>query len=153
MYKYVTLISIHTYIHTYIHLHTYIHIYIYTYTYIHIYTYIYIYIYIYILLYTCTKLRQLHCIQTRVILPTMNRSGFVSDMRQSAAARHGHDLVGAKDPDVIDESSCRRGDAEDDRPCVLLTNDDGIGAPGLRAMAIALLHTNSCHVLVCAPNG
>ena len=81
----------------------------------------------------------------------MNRSGFVSDMRQSAAARHDHDLVGGKDH-VIDESSCRRN-VEDDRPCVLLTNDDGIGAPGLRAMAIALLHTNACHVLVCAPNG
>ena len=82
----------------------------------------------------------------------MNRSGFVIDMRQSAAARHGRDLAGGKDDDVIDESSCRRI-VEDDRPCVLLTNDDGIDAPGLRAMAIALLHTNSCHVLVCAPNG
>ncbi|KAI5076618.1 hypothetical protein GOP47_0008683 [Adiantum capillus-veneris] len=40
----------------------------------------------------------------------------------------------------------------DNRPAVLLTNDDGINAPGLRALVEALVNSECCHVYVCAPN-
>eukprot|EP00250_Pteridium_aquilinum_P016770 c23285_g3_i1 orf=78-1295(-) len=41
---------------------------------------------------------------------------------------------------------------DDDRPAVLITNDDGIHAPGLRALVEALVISNCCHVYVCAPD-
>jgi 5'-nucleotidase len=37
-------------------------------------------------------------------------------------------------------------------PNVLITNDDGINAPGLRALVAALIEDGSCHVFVCAPD-
>lgn len=43
-------------------------------------------------------------------------------------------------------------DLDDDRPAVLVTNDDGIHAPGLRALVEALVHLDCCHVYVCAPD-
>lgn len=43
-------------------------------------------------------------------------------------------------------------DLDDDRPAVLVTNDDGIHAPGLRAIVEALVHLDCCHVYVCAPD-
>ncbi|XP_055813512.1 uncharacterized protein LOC129883001 isoform X2 [Solanum dulcamara] len=39
-----------------------------------------------------------------------------------------------------------------DRPTVMVTNDDGIDAPGLRALVSVLVSTNRFHVLVCAPD-
>ena len=39
-----------------------------------------------------------------------------------------------------------------DRPRILVTNDDGIDAPGLRALVQILLSTNLYEVLVCAPD-
>ncbi|KAK4355604.1 hypothetical protein RND71_024575 [Anisodus tanguticus] len=39
-----------------------------------------------------------------------------------------------------------------DRPTVMITNDDGIDAPGLRALVSLLVSTNRFHVLVCAPD-
>ncbi|XP_016504940.1 uncharacterized protein LOC107822872 isoform X5 [Nicotiana tabacum] len=39
-----------------------------------------------------------------------------------------------------------------DRPTVMVTNDDGIDAPGLRALVNVLVSTNRFHVLVCAPD-
>ncbi|XP_049407972.1 uncharacterized protein LOC125871428 isoform X2 [Solanum stenotomum] len=39
-----------------------------------------------------------------------------------------------------------------DRPTVLVTNDDGIDAPGLRALVSLLVSTNRFYVLVCAPD-
>lgn len=39
-----------------------------------------------------------------------------------------------------------------DRPTMLVTNDDGIDAPGLRALVSLLVSTNRFHVLVCAPD-
>ena len=39
------------------------------------------------------------------------------------------------------------------RPTILITNDDGIDAPGLRALVHALASTNLYNVQVCAPNG
>ncbi|KAL3328852.1 hypothetical protein AABB24_036125 [Solanum stoloniferum] len=39
-----------------------------------------------------------------------------------------------------------------DRPTVLVTNDDGIDAPGLRALVSLLVSTDRFHVLVCAPD-
>lgn len=37
-------------------------------------------------------------------------------------------------------------------PNVLITNDDGINAPGLRALVAALIEDGSCNVFVCAPD-
>lgn len=39
-----------------------------------------------------------------------------------------------------------------DWPTVMVTNDDGIDAPGLRALVSVLVSTNRFHVLVCAPD-
>ncbi|KAF3669109.1 putative 5'-nucleotidase SurE-like [Capsicum annuum] len=39
-----------------------------------------------------------------------------------------------------------------DKPMVMVTNDDGIDAPGLRALVRALVSTNLFHVLVFAPD-
>ncbi|XP_070016004.1 uncharacterized protein LOC107786271 isoform X2 [Nicotiana tabacum] len=39
-----------------------------------------------------------------------------------------------------------------DRPTLMVTNDDGIDAPGLRALVNVLVSTNRFHVLVCAPD-
>lgn len=39
-----------------------------------------------------------------------------------------------------------------DLPVVLITNDDGIGAPGLRALVSALVEGGRCDVHVCAPD-
>ncbi|KAL3641999.1 hypothetical protein CASFOL_012814 [Castilleja foliolosa] len=38
------------------------------------------------------------------------------------------------------------------RPTVMVTNDDGIDAPGLRSLVRALVSSNRFHVLVCAPD-
>ncbi|RHN53308.1 putative survival protein SurE-like phosphatase/nucleotidase [Medicago truncatula] len=35
---------------------------------------------------------------------------------------------------------------------ILITNDDGIDAPGLRALVESLVNTNLFNVLVCAPD-
>ncbi|KAH6808874.1 Survival protein SurE-like phosphatase/nucleotidase [Perilla frutescens var. frutescens] len=39
-----------------------------------------------------------------------------------------------------------------DRPTVMVTNDDGIDAPGLRALVRALVASDRFHVFVCAPD-
>ncbi|CAM6089281.1 unnamed protein product [Calypogeia fissa] len=39
-----------------------------------------------------------------------------------------------------------------DLPVVLITNDDGIGAPGLRALVSALVEGGRCDVHICAPD-
>ncbi|KAL2463822.1 Survival protein SurE-like phosphatase/nucleotidase [Forsythia ovata] len=39
-----------------------------------------------------------------------------------------------------------------DRPTVMVTNDDGIDAPGLRALVHVLVSSNRFNVLVCAPD-
>eukprot|EP00249_Psilotum_nudum_P009547 c22006_g2_i1 orf=244-1059(+) len=41
---------------------------------------------------------------------------------------------------------------KDERPIVLVTNDDGIRAPGLRALVQALINAGRCNVHVCAPD-
>ncbi|KAK1592667.1 hypothetical protein Q3G72_028551 [Acer saccharum] len=38
------------------------------------------------------------------------------------------------------------------RPTIMVTNDDGIGAPGLRALVHVLVSTHHFNVLVCAPD-
>src|SRR5882672_4662563 len=45
---------------------------------------------------------------------------------------------------------CRRVSAIDDRPCLLVTNDDGIDAPGLQALVAAVKHLG--RVVVVAPD-
>lgn len=37
-------------------------------------------------------------------------------------------------------------------PNVLVTNDDGINAPGLRALVAVLIEDVSCNVFICAPD-
>ncbi|KAG9150781.1 hypothetical protein Leryth_002930 [Lithospermum erythrorhizon] len=44
------------------------------------------------------------------------------------------------------------GQEGNDRPTVLVTNDDGIDAAGLRALVNVLVSTNRFNVFVCAPN-
>ncbi|GAA0147055.1 hypothetical protein LIER_06852 [Lithospermum erythrorhizon] len=44
------------------------------------------------------------------------------------------------------------GQQGNDRPTVLVTNDDGIDAAGLRALVNVLVSTNRFNVFVCAPN-
>lgn len=39
-----------------------------------------------------------------------------------------------------------------DRPIVMVTNDDGIDAPGLRSLVRVLVSTNLYEVRVCAPD-
>lgn len=39
-----------------------------------------------------------------------------------------------------------------DRPTVMVTNDDGIDAPGIRALVHVLVSSNRFNVLVCAPD-
>ncbi|KAI5649145.1 hypothetical protein M9H77_35150 [Catharanthus roseus] len=46
----------------------------------------------------------------------------------------------------------RNSDNPADRPSVMVTNDDGIDAPGLRALVRALVSANRFNVLVCAPD-
>ena len=41
---------------------------------------------------------------------------------------------------------------ENGLPSVLVTNDDGINAPGLRTLVAALIEDGSCNVFVCAPD-
>ncbi|KAG8483212.1 hypothetical protein CXB51_022113 [Gossypium anomalum] len=41
--------------------------------------------------------------------------------------------------------------SSDERPTVMVTNDDGIDAPGLRALVRVLISSNLFRVLVCAP--
>ena len=41
--------------------------------------------------------------------------------------------------------------AERTRPRVLVSNDDGITAPGLQALCTALVKADFCDILVCAP--
>lgn len=38
------------------------------------------------------------------------------------------------------------------RPTIMITNDDGIDAPGLRALVQALVSTNRYNIQVCAPD-
>lgn len=38
------------------------------------------------------------------------------------------------------------------KPTIMVTNDDGIDAPGLRSLVRVLVSTNLFHVLVCAPD-
>lgn len=38
------------------------------------------------------------------------------------------------------------------RPTVMVTNDDGIDAPGIRALVHVLVSSNRFNVLVCAPD-
>ena len=38
------------------------------------------------------------------------------------------------------------------RPTIMVTNDDGIDAPGLRALVHVLVSTDSYDVQVCAPD-
>ncbi|KAH7573768.1 hypothetical protein JRO89_XS03G0204500 [Xanthoceras sorbifolium] len=42
--------------------------------------------------------------------------------------------------------------SSDQKPTIMITNDDGIDAPGLRALARVLVSTNRYVVLVCAPD-
>ncbi|KAK9288739.1 hypothetical protein L1049_017203 [Liquidambar formosana] len=42
--------------------------------------------------------------------------------------------------------------SSDRRPTIMVTNDDGIDAPGLRALVHVLVSTNRYEVLVCAPD-
>lgn len=39
-----------------------------------------------------------------------------------------------------------------DRPTIMVTNDDGIDAPGLQALVRVLVSTNLYRVWVCAPD-
>jgi 5'-nucleotidase len=39
------------------------------------------------------------------------------------------------------------------RPRVLISNDDGISAPGLRELVALLAQSDCCDVYVCAPSG
>ncbi len=39
------------------------------------------------------------------------------------------------------------------RPAVLVSNDDGIQAPGLQALVAALVNADFCSIYVCAPSG
>ncbi|KAF2285387.1 hypothetical protein GH714_003422 [Hevea brasiliensis] len=40
----------------------------------------------------------------------------------------------------------------DQKPTIMVTNDDGIDAPGLRSLVCVLVSTDRFHVLVCAPD-
>lgn len=44
------------------------------------------------------------------------------------------------------------GEVDDRRPTLLITNDDGIGAPGLRALVDVLVESGRYNVSVCAPD-
>lgn len=46
----------------------------------------------------------------------------------------------------------RRVSSSGGRPIVMVTNDDGIDAPGLRALVHVLVASNRFHVVVCAPD-
>ncbi|KAK6130197.1 hypothetical protein DH2020_036007 [Rehmannia glutinosa] len=48
------------------------------------------------------------------------------------------------------ENKCGMSSAGGDRPTVMVTNDDGIDAPGLRALVRVLVSTNRFNVFVCA---
>ncbi|XP_022722874.1 uncharacterized protein LOC111280009 [Durio zibethinus] len=45
-----------------------------------------------------------------------------------------------------------RNNSYDEKPAVMVTNDDGIDAPGLRALVRVLVSSNRFRVLVCAPD-
>lgn len=42
--------------------------------------------------------------------------------------------------------------SSDQKPTIMVTNDDGIDAPGLRSLVRVLVSTHRLHVLVCAPD-
>ncbi|KAL3648958.1 hypothetical protein CASFOL_005361 [Castilleja foliolosa] len=50
------------------------------------------------------------------------------------------------------ENNCTMNFAGGNRRTVMVTNDDGIDAPGLRALVRVLVSSNRFHVLVCAPD-
>ncbi|XP_022846706.1 uncharacterized protein LOC111369427 [Olea europaea var. sylvestris] len=50
------------------------------------------------------------------------------------------------------ESNINSTTCSGDRPTVMVTNDDGIDAPGLRALVRVLVSSNRFKVLVCAPD-
>lgn len=63
----------------------------------------------------------------------------------------------AKVADEEEESEERVGgvvheDSNNKLPNVLVTNDDGIKAPGLQALVAALVQGGKCNVFVCAPD-
>lgn len=43
-------------------------------------------------------------------------------------------------------------DCNNELPNVLVTNDDGIKAPGLQALVAALVQGGKCNVFICAPD-
>ncbi|KAJ7539276.1 hypothetical protein O6H91_11G084600 [Diphasiastrum complanatum] len=71
--------------------------------------------------------------------------------------------VGSLDPSLADSSTegasridehheSSTGSNNEDRPNILITNDDGVTAPGLRALVETLVNLGSCNVFVCAPD-
>lgn len=73
-------------------------------------------------------------------LKSRNEAFGVEKTGKSGGADHGHEL-----------EKCGDFDGKADRPVVLVTNEDGIQAVGLRALVAALVSGGFCNVYVCAP--
>lgn len=52
----------------------------------------------------------------------------------------------------MESNSQLSGGSGDDRPTVMVTNDDGIHAPGIKALVRALVSSDRFQVFVCAPD-
>ena len=60
-----------------------------------------------------------------------------------------------KEEEVVEQEDASSGVVEvpgNGLPNVLVTNDDGINAPGLRALVAALIEDGCCNVFICAPD-
>jgi len=84
---------------------------------------------------------------------TLAPPAFMSSLNEVLNSRKQHRAAGGEDS----ENNCHGGnvvteDKEDMRPIVLVTNDDGIQAPGLRYLVEALVNGGRCSVNVCAPD-
>lgn len=77
---------------------------------------------------------------------------FMSSLNEVLNSRKQHRATGGEDT----EKNCHGGNVvnegkDDMRPIVLVTNDDGIQAPGLRCLVEALVNGGRCNLNVCAP--
>lgn len=84
---------------------------------------------------------------------TLAPPAFMSSLNEVLNSRKQHRAAGGEES----EKNCHGGnvvieDKEDLRPIVLVTNDDGIQATGLRCLVEALVNGGRCNVIVCAPD-
>lgn len=75
-----------------------------------------------------------------------------SSLRERAHSERERFGCDASQPQEEESEDVVHVNHEDNRPVVLVTNDDGVDAAGLRALVEALVDGGRCNVYVCAPD-